>query len=98
MTFPVKNEQVMIINRKDLTVSMLTWADQVLCATNRTRNNLNQQMRSVYGFSDQPQVGDKVINLHNEWGISSNFENPLTNGFIGTIKDMETQIWDYHRR
>jgi hypothetical protein len=27
MTFPVKNEQVMLFNKKDVNVSMLTWAD-----------------------------------------------------------------------
>ena len=53
-------------------------------------------MREVYGFnSELPQVGDKVVNLHNEWEILSNHNNPLTNGVIGTIKEMETQNWDY---
>lgn len=89
ITFPAANEQVMIINRSDLTVPMLTWADQILCATNKTKNLINQQMRNAYGFPSEPQVGDKVINLHNEWDIVSNVGNPLTNGVIGKIQQLD---------
>lgn len=96
MTFPVANEQVMIINKNELTIPMLTWADQILCSTNRTRNTINQKMRAAYGYDPtSPQVGDKIINLHNEWELLSNHDNPLTNGVIGTIKEMETQNWNY---
>ena len=95
LTFPCQNEQVMIFNRKDLDSSMLLWADQVLCATNRTKNSLNQQMRQAYSFLPEPQIGDKIINLHNEWDICSNLENPLTNGVIGKIKQFELQDWNY---
>lgn len=95
-TFPVANEQVMIFDRKDLDISKLVWADQVLCATNKTRNMINQQVRASYGFdSTTPQIGDKVINLHNEWGILSNHQNPLTNGVIGTIKEMTASDLEY---
>ena len=96
MTFPVADEQVKIIKRNELTVPMLRWADQVLCATNATRNLINSQIRESYGFDpNMPQVGDKVINLHNEWGILSNHENPLTNGVIGTIKELNISTIDY---
>ena len=94
-TFPCQNEQVMIFNKNDLNVSMLTWADQVLCATNKNKNALNQQMRQAYNFLPEPQVGDKIINIHNEWDICSNLENPLTNGVIGKIKQFEIQDWEY---
>lgn len=95
-TFPVIEEQVKIIQKKDLTVPMFMWADQILCATNRTKNAINQQIREVKGFDlNHPQVGDKIINLHNEWNIMSNHNNPLTNGVIGTIKEIETQKWYY---
>lgn len=94
-TFPCKNEQVMIFDRKDLTTSMLLWADQILCATNREKVNLNNRMRQAYNFLPETQIGDKIINTHNEWEILSNLENPLTNGVIGKIKQMELQQWDY---
>lgn len=94
-TFPCKNEQVMIVNRQDVSDSMLIWADQVLCATNKTRNNLNQQLRKIQGFAPEVSIGDKIINTHNEWNILSNKENPLTNGIIGNIKQMELEKWEY---
>lgn len=95
-TFPVANEQVMLIPQSDLDISMLTWADQILCATNRTRNIINQQVRASYGFDpNMPQIGDKVINLHNEWSLLSNHDNPLTNGVIGTIKEMTPSVMEY---
>lgn len=95
MTFPVQNEQVMIFDKRDLTNDMLLWADQVLCATNRNKIALNQQMRQAYGFLPEVQIGDKIINTHNEWEICSNLENPLTNGVIGKIKQIEQQDWEY---
>jgi ATP-dependent exoDNAse (exonuclease V) alpha subunit len=42
-----------------------------------------------------PEVGDKIINLHNEWEILSNKDNPLTNGIIGTVKSIDTDEWQY---
>lgn len=93
--FPCKNEQVMIFEQKDLTVPMMIWADQILCATNRYKHSLNEQMRSAMGYFGEPQIGDKVINLHNEWDLVSTQQNPLTNGIIGTIKTLEHQTWDY---
>lgn len=95
-TFPAIEEQVKIVQKKDVTIPMLMWADQILCATNRTKNAINQQIRAAKDFDlNHPQVGDKIINLHNEWQISSNHNNPLTNGVIGTIKEIETQNWQY---
>lgn len=94
-TFPCNNEQVMIIRQPELTTPMLTWADQILCATKKTRTSLNAQMRAAKGFGPEPEIGDKVINLHNEWDLLSTHGNPLTNGVIGTIKQLENQTWDY---
>ncbi len=94
-TFQAANEQVMIFPKSEVSLSMLTWADQVLCATNRNKNNLNYQMRFAYNLPELPQVGDKIINLHNEWEILSNQGNPLTNGIIGTIKQMVVSHWTY---
>lgn len=95
LTFPCRNEQVMIFNKNDVSDSMLTWADQVLCATNKNKIALNQRMRNAYGFLPEVQLGDKLINIHNEWEITSNYENPLTNGVIGKIIQMERQDWPY---
>lgn len=95
LTFPCHNEQVMMFEKRDLDNSMLLWADQVLCATNKNKINLNQQMRQAYGFLPEVQLGDKIINTHNEWEICSNHENPLTNGVIGKITQLTMQDWEY---
>lgn len=95
LTFPCNNEQVMIFNKSALTTDMLLWADQVLCATNKNKIALNSQMRQAYNFLPEIQLGDKLINMHNEWDICSNLENPLTNGVIGKIVQMEYQEWEY---
>lgn len=94
-TFPCKNEQVMMFHKSELSTSMLLWADQVLCATTRNKLILNNQMRAAQELPNEPMVGDKIINLHNEWEILSNQQNPLTNGVIGTIKQMTISHWNY---
>lgn len=50
-TFDCHNQQVMLIPRRDLSTSILTWADEILCATNRTKTMLNAQIRQANGFS-----------------------------------------------
>jgi exodeoxyribonuclease-5 len=89
--FPVSNEQVMFVHKNDITTGMYKWADQILCATNAQRNSVNNYMREIMGFGAEPQVGDKIISLHNQWSfLSSDFnEEPLTNGSIGIIKSIQ---------
>lgn len=79
--------QVMIINLSQLREGMYEWADQIICATNERRTLLNQTVRKLKGFtSDEPEIGDKIISLHNNWDFSSASGTwALTNGMIGTL-------------
>lgn len=87
--FPCKNEQVMIVNKKDLNTGMYLWADQILCAKNATRININNTVRAIKGYGKEPCVGDKIIGLTNHWDFQSmNGGWDLTNGSIGTIYSM----------
>ena len=88
-TFPCANAEVKIIRPQEITSGMYQWADQVICATNNTRHDINKLIRQLNGRDGDPQVGDKVISLKNHWFELSN-ENltPLTNGTIGTITDV----------
>jgi len=86
-TFEAKGEEVKIVNNEEVSSSMLLWSDQVLCATNINCNKLNYQMRNAIGLTGDPQIGDKIINRHNEWDIASSTGNPLTNGVIGKVCD-----------
>jgi exodeoxyribonuclease-5 len=55
-------------------------ANQILCGKNITRRKYNALQRARRGFtSDMPMVGDKVINLKNDWDIG------IVNGQIGKI-------------
>lgn len=77
-----------IFSASQLSGGMLLWADQVLCATNKTRTAMNKQMRELNGREGGPQDGDKFIFLRNYWDDFSYPEgSPLVNGTVGYIKN-----------
>ena len=82
-----QGKEVQILNKEELNTGMLTWADQILVATNATRVSINAQMRKLLNFGEQPQDGDKIICLRNYWECFSDNEEPLVNGTIGILKD-----------
>lgn len=82
-----KGKEVQILSRNELTTGMLTWADQVLVATNATRQSINNQMRKLYNKSGDPQDGDKVICCRNYWEDESLGGSALVNGTIGHLKN-----------
>ena len=82
-----QGKEVQILNKEELNTGMLTWADQILVATNVTRVSINVQMRKLLNFGEQPQDGDKIICLRNYWDCFSDNEEPLVNGTIGILKN-----------
>lgn len=80
-------KDVKIIGREDLVNGMYTWADQILCATNETRININNEMRALAGLEGDPKDGDKIICLKNQWDILDSAGDPLVNGTIGYLKN-----------
>ena len=86
-TFPCSNQQVKVIKKNDIITGMYDWADQIICATNKTRNEVNAAMRTLRGFGPTPQAEDKIISLSNHWDFCSETNSPLTNGSIGHITD-----------
>ena len=88
-----QGKEVQILNKDELTTGMLLWADQIICATNSTRVAINNKVRELLGKDGNPQEGDKIICLKNNWDIFSNDFNPLVNGTIGYLKNpYETTI------
>lgn len=81
-----KGNEVIIIPKKELVEGHLTWADQILCATNATRHSLNQQMRNIYGYSGLPQDGERMICKRNYWDSCNAEGDSLVNGSTGIIK------------
>ena len=82
-----KGKEVQVLSRDELTTGMLTWADQVLVATNATRQSINNKMRELYNKSGDPQDGDKVICCRNYWEDESLGGSALVNGTIGHLKN-----------
>ena len=81
----LKGGEVQVIDKSQVVNGMYDWADQILCATNRTRVALNNEIRKYYGRGEFPEDGDKVIALHNDWDTCTLAGTPLTNGQIGTL-------------
>lgn len=82
-----KGTEVQVIGRDELTTGHLLWADQIICGTNATRIALNNQVRQLMGFGEDPQDGDRLICLRNSWDQVSNMGEPLVNGSIGVLKN-----------
>lgn len=88
----MNDKYVKIIDNKDLSLGMLTWADQVICGRNNTRTLINSEIRKALGrTSEMPEVGDKMICLRNYWDFLNGDADPLINGSIGTI----SKIWEH---
>ena len=83
---PFKGKEVQIVTREELSNGMLLWADEVICNMNKTRNNLNEQIRRLLGYNTPyPVEGDKMICLRNYWKEISQEGNALINGTLGNI-------------
>ena len=83
-----KGNEAIVIPRRELVTGYLTWADQIICATNASRISLNNQMREILGYSGLPQDGEKMICLRNYWeDFSEDGSSSLVNGMTGIIKN-----------
>lgn len=90
--FPCLGEQVQIFTKDQVVSGMYGWADQILCATNAKRTEINNIVRNQKGFGAEPAEGDKIISLKNHWDyLSQSGDWALTNGSIGTITGYSKQ-------
>lgn len=83
-----KENDVIVMPKKDLNTGILQWADQILVGTNATRIAINNQMRDLLGRGDKPESTDKVICLRNYWEQFATNDDPLVNGTIGYIDNV----------
>jgi exodeoxyribonuclease-5 len=91
-----KGEEVQVIRPSEVVDGMYHWADQIICATNRKRNEINAYMRAAAGRGPEPEVGDKIICLRNCWDTTdTSEENALVNGTIGYLKEFERGLQSY---
>lgn len=85
-----KGNEMQIIPEKEIVDGAYTWADQIICATNRKRQEINNYMRAAAERGPEPEAGDKIIALRNKWDILDiTGDNALVNGTIGTIAAFE---------
>ena len=78
-------KDVKVLDQKNLNTGMLMWADQIISGTNRTRVQMNNNMRELLGRGNSPEDGDKVICLRNYWDDWADNGDYLVNGTIGFI-------------
>ena len=84
----MKGNEVIVIPRKELVTGHLTWADQIICATNATRYGINQQMRELLGFEGVLNEGEKIICKRNYWDDANEDGDALVNGTIGAVNNI----------
>ena len=85
-------KEVKVIPYTQLNTGILQWGDQILTATNATRQGINNQMRQLLNYPNYPVDGDKMICLRNYWEDFSDDGDPLINGTIGILKN-SFQTW-----
>lgn len=90
--FPCLGKQVRVISKNELVSGMYEWADQIICATNNKRIEVNNFVRQLRGYGEEPCVGDKITSLRNHWDCSSaSGDWALTNGTIGEINNFQVE-------
>ena len=94
--FPCAQEEVQIFKPHQVVDGMYLWADQILCATNAKKNQINNFVRKQLGYGEEPCIGDKIICRENHWDrLSIADEWALTNGAIGTISKFNVEKIGY---
>ena len=80
-------KDIIIMPKNELNTGVLQWADQILVGTNKTRIDINNQMRQILGIEKSPKDGEKIICLRNYWEILASNGDPLVNGTIGFLSE-----------
>lgn len=87
-----KGTDIQVIRKSEVVTGMYDWADEIITATNKKRDEINTEIRNMKGFGPEPQVGDKLISLTNHWDCpSEDGDAVLVNGTIGYIEDI---LWE----
>lgn len=84
---PFKGKDVIVMPRSEFNTGVMLWGDQVLCAMNKTRIALNNQIRRLLGRGDEPESGDRLICLRNYDEFISDNGDILVNGATGIVRN-----------
>ncbi|MGL6099432.1 MAG: ATP-dependent DNA helicase [Fusobacteriaceae bacterium] len=75
------NGEVQVIYQSELTDEMLTGVDIVICAKNVTRNNINNRVRRILGYTGNlPNIGERLVFRKNNWKRIIDKVVAITNG------------------
>lgn len=80
----VYGNNAIVIEDKDLTNEMVLNVGNIICATNKTRDSVNTNVRSLLNLPNHPVFGDRVICKNNNWDMVMG-DIALTNGLTGII-------------
>ena len=81
-------KEVIVAPKAELVTGHLTWADIIICATNKTRHNMNRQKRELLGYSGVLGENESLLIKCNYWEVCNENGDALVNGSIGTIKNV----------
>lgn len=84
----MNGKEVIIAPKASLVTGHLTWADIIICATNKTRHNINRQKRELLGYSGVLEENESLLIKCNYWEVCNENGDALVNGSIGTIKNV----------
>lgn len=87
-----KGNEVIVVSKSQLNEAYYSGADQIIAAKNITRSDINWKCRKIkFGpdVPDYPVKGEKAICLKNYWDIVSGQCDPLINGMIGELNDIQ---------
>lgn len=91
-----RGNEVQVVSPDDVVSGMYDWADQIICATNKKRLDINTYMRAAAGRGELPEDGDKIIACRNCWDIiDTTGENALVNGTIGYLDGLTFGTQEY---
>ena len=91
---------VAVLPRRSLTrearAALFLEADQIIVGTNRTRNAVNREVRTLCGIPEEallPCDGEKLVCTLNDWSktLDEKGEFHLVNGIIGTAHNVREQ-------
>lgn len=89
-------EEIQVLHPNEVVDGMYQWADQIICATNKKRQEINDYMRQAAGRGEEPESGDKIICCRNCWDILDiSGDNALVNGTIGYIGEFNKGFQSY---
>jgi ATP-dependent exoDNAse (exonuclease V) alpha subunit len=80
-----KGKDALVIPKRELNTGHLLWADTIICATNKKRHEINNQMRELLGYSGALKAGEKIVVKRNYWEECNVDGEALVNGSIGII-------------